>query len=555
MALDKRSFTDLKKSGLNEDTIKQAGFESHSASYINKAVKGSSSDKALAVDGGYSIPYHDFDGSVTQLVRFKVFGLEGCKYLSAIGAGFGIYIPPGLKALLGRNTTLVATEGEKKAEAAVQSGIPCIAIAGIDCWFDGVAQGAIKAQDPSARLNHTTPLHPTLQDLIERTGITQFIVLGDSDCGGTSTQDLKRLSRLKIFGEALRYHVPGGKVVVTTCPVFKSESKTVEKVGLDDWLLHNTVAEVKATLKASTLRASTTTKTVAVGLGAILSMQFPARELLCGGWLAKRNLALVYAARGAGKTLFTIECVIGIVTGTAVFGWPCNPTGVLYIDGEMCIAEMQSRFAAALLRANTDAIAPLRLINPELSPTMPNLSNETGQRSVDLILRETPAIKVIVIDNISTLCANGSSENDAESWSTTQIWAVGLRARGYTVIFVHHAGKGGQQRGTSRREDVLDAVVNLKLPPDHDPSEGARFECHFEKNRAFSGKDAQTQLIELVDDKWQVSPVASPYQQVIELYGNGVKQSDICRDLEMAKSTVSRMISKAKAKGDLDADF
>ena len=39
---------------------------------------------------------------------------------------------------------------------------------------------------------------------------------------------------------------------------------------------------------------------------------------------------------------------------------------------------------------------------------------------------------------------------------------------------MHHAGKGGAQRGTSRREDVLDTVIALRQPQDYQSGEGAR---------------------------------------------------------------------------------
>ena len=72
--------------------------------------------------------------------------------------------------------------------------------------------------------------------------------------------------------------------------------------------------------------------------------------------------------------------------------------------------------------------------------------------------------------------------------------ATGLlrnRHAGRAVILLHHAGKGGAQRGTSRREDVLDTVISLRRPSDYCPEEGARFELYFEKCRGFYGDEAQ----------------------------------------------------------------
>ena len=65
------------------------------------------------------------------------------------------------------------------------------------------------------------------------------------------------------------------------------------------------------------------------------------------------------------------------------------------------------------------------------------------------------------------------------------------RRLGRTVMFLHHAGKGGAQRGTSNREDVLDTVISLRHPNDYSPEQGARFEVHYEKNRNFHGETAR----------------------------------------------------------------
>ena len=61
------------------------------------------------------------------------------------------------------------------------------------------------------------------------------------------------------------------------------------------------------------------------------------------------------------------------------------------------------------------------------------------------------------------------------------------RRGGRAMLVVHHANKKGLQRGTNRREDVLDLVMALRQPADWHPSDGARFEIHFEKTRGLKG--------------------------------------------------------------------
>ena len=56
-----------------------------------------------------------------------------------------------------------------------------------------------------------------------------------------------------------------------------------------------------------------------------------------------------------------------------------------------------------------------------------------------------------------------------------------MRRRGVSVLIVHHAGKGGERRGTSRREDVLDTSISLRRPGDYRSEQGARFQAHLER--------------------------------------------------------------------------
>jgi hypothetical protein len=61
---------------------------------------------------------------------------------------------------------------------------------------------------------------------------------------------------------------------------------------------------------------------------------------------------------------------------------------------------------------------------------------------------------------ISTLCRSGK-EDESDSWLPIQNWLLSLRSLGKSVLKIHHAGKSGQQRGTSRR--VQAGVELLKV--------------------------------------------------------------------------------------------
>ncbi len=141
------------------------------------------------------------------------------------------------------------------------------------------------------------------------------------------------------------------------------------------------------------------------------------------------------------------------------------------------------------------------MITPDLQDgVMPDLSKLEGREVLEELINE---YDLIVVDNLSSL-VRGGAENEAESWQPIQDWTLDLRRRGKTVLFVHHAGKSGKQRGTSKREDALDVIITLKRPDDYRAEQGARFEVHFEKTRHFAGDDARSFLVQLkdTDDVW-----------------------------------------------------
>ena len=112
-----------------------------------------------------------------------------------------------------------------------------------------------------------------------------------------------------------------------------------------------------------------------------------------------------------------------------------------------------------------------------------NLATQEGQAGIERLLE---GIDLVILDNLSTLFPNGS-ENAGDAWEPMQNWLLKLRRGGKSVLFVHHAGNNGRQRGTSRREDVLDTVIGLRRPEDYSPEQGARFEIHYEKIRHRAG--------------------------------------------------------------------
>ncbi len=174
----------------------------------------------------------------------------------------------------------------------------------------------------------------------------------------------------------------------------------------------------------------------------LLGTQFPSRDLILDPWLPEKGLAGIYGPRGIGKTHITLGCAYAIASKGTFLRWQApRPRRVLVIDGEMPAVVLQDRYVR-IVQAATEAPpdpSHFRLLAMDLQNGGFDLGNEADQRAIE---SELPDIDVIFVDNISTLARTGR-ENEAESWLPVQEWALEQRRAGRSVVFVHHAGKGG----------------------------------------------------------------------------------------------------------------
>jgi hypothetical protein len=295
----------------------------------------------------------------------------------------------------------------------------------------------------------------------------------------------------------------------------------------------------------------------AVNILELVNHTFKPREQILAPWLLTQSLNMIYAWRGVGKTHVALGIAYAVATGGQFLCWTASKRRkVMYLDGEMPGASIQNRLAN-LIATSTEDFDPnyFRILTPDLQEgAMPDLATYEGQVAIDELIDDA---EVVVVDNLSSLARSGGRENDAESWQIIAEWALIQRQRGKTVIFVHHSGKGGAQRGTSKREDILDTVISLKRPPDYESGQGAKFEVHFEKGRDLHGEDAEPFEAGLVSDhhgtqSWAIAKLAdSTYDRVVALANEGLSQVDIAAELGINKSNVSRHLKKAREVGDV----
>lgn len=292
-----------------------------------------------------------------------------------------------------------------------------------------------------------------------------------------------------------------------------------------------------------------------IALTDFLQMELKPAEFVIDPILPSQGMALIYAWRGSGKTFFNLEIAVAIATGgPKLFNWNIpRARRVLYVDGEMPANELQDRLNGIVLGRGMRLPTMKRhfeIFTPDKCEGVSlNIVSAAGQR---LIEDHLEGDDVVFFDNLSALGhANDSKESEAESWWPVQEWALRLRKKGITMIFLHHAGKKGEQRGTSSREDLMHTVIAMRRPADYEQHEGLRTEIHFEKLRKYMGAESvyPFELTMQTDQRGAVLWLQRPLKDIIEdrareMFAKGMKVNEIAEDLHLSRFQVYRLKQK-----------
>jgi len=384
-------------------------------------------------------------------------------------------------------------------------------------------------------------LDPVIGELKKAYPKCPIIIAGDDDCWKDHNKGREKAERL-----ACKYRC---RVVF---PKFKDTS--TQPTDFNDLMLLGGLEEVNrqlnAVLKATTIRV--------LNLRELLSMEIPPREMIMDPIIPDQGLVMIHAPRGIGKTQVSLMIAYTVATGCPMFDgkWHSpKPQKVLFVDGEMPLTALQERLARIVQSIDREPMVDdqLMIITQDIQDKgLSDLSTPEGQRVIEEHLSD---VKLLILDNYSSLCRSGR-ENEAESWVPLQEWFLKLRRCGISVLLIHHSNKNGGQRGTSRKEDLLDTVITLRKPENYDPKEGARFEVHYEKSRGFYGEEAAPFEAHLQEHNgklsWRIQKLEqAQFKQILTLHQEGFTQREIAEELGLGLGTVNRKLKEAKENGNL----
>ena len=272
--------------------------------------------------------------------------------------------------------------------------------------------------------------------------------------------------------------------------------------------------------------------------------------VICDGYLVQ-----VHAWRGIGKSMFLMQLALSVACGRKFLKWEVPaPVPVLLVDGEMPLADLQARMLqVAYATDEGDETLPgpgsFHMLAAMGEPGgIASLATEEGQARFEPYLA---CAKVLIFDHLSALFASDQDENDASSWTKIQAWFLKLRAMGKIVVWAHHDNKSREQRGTSKREDILSVSIHLKEIDDD--TDGTHFKLKFDKHRDLSGpaiapfEARLTTRAGSMRRQWVISEAEDEtLDEIEEMLQQGKTERQIAGKLKLSTGAVHRKIVKIR---------
>lgn len=290
-------------------------------------------------------------------------------------------------------------------------------------------------------------------------------------------------------------------------------------------------------------------------------------------WLREGETTLLYSEAGVGKSLLAM--LVAYVLGLENFDeydiseWQVKqPTGTLYIDGELGGAEMIDRLNRyTYLGSQQKELSTQILSIPDYQIKAGkdfDLSKRENQRTIIGWLKGHPNYKFLIIDSISTVF-NLESENDNSEWNKKiNPFIRDLRGLGVAHIIQHHAGKDNKKglRGASAMSAMAHNIIRLTNHEDKETGSAWFKVDNREKQRAagklyspfyikFTALDDRTEFEITEGERANGSDKTDRIRCMI--LGRS-KTEDIKQRFSVGDSWISQMRKKMVEEGLLNAD-
>lgn len=258
--------------------------------------------------------------------------------------------------------------------------------------------------------------------------------------------------------------------------------------------------------KPSAYGKPNTRKPESIPASVLLKKEFEPREWLINGLIRQRQLALLYAPSGVGKSWLAWSLACMIAGGGHGLHHYSNdkPRKVLIVDGEMDGEDAQERIRVSMKAVGADPEilgGNLHILSRQmqhLDAGFPNFDDLEWQRRVVDEMR-TLGVEFVVLDNLSTLL-QVEDENSSAALDRFTDFLLLLKRAGIGAIVVHHANKAkSSYRGSQKISVTFDTILKIDRPVGAMTS-NVCIEVEFDKARGQI--DTVPFRISLEGDKW-----------------------------------------------------
>jgi putative DNA primase/helicase len=278
-------------------------------------------------------------------------------------------------------------------------------------------------------------------------------------------------------------------------------------------------------------------------------MPLPQRRRLLGAWLREGDLGYLFAPRGHGKSWMAMLIANAVATGTALGSWQKGEEArpVFYFDAEMNLPDVQDRAQKIGITSKNFHWLSNEHLYMDQAISVNIASTEHQAALFDML----PDGALFIIDNLST-SQSGMKENDNDDFDKIKDWLLSLRRRSITVLIVHHAGRSGEMRGSSRREDPAHWILSLK-DASEDGAKPKQFITSFTKCRNCQGRDAMPLRWKLQDEENLITASCESFSGsdalLAHIRDGIVSATDLAQALSVQTSTVSKWAKKLMQAG------
>jgi hypothetical protein len=171
--------------------------------------------------------------------------------------------------------------------------------------------------------------------------------------------------------------------------------------------------------------------------------------------LEKGNLVLIDAPPGGKKSLTAMDIAVCVASGHSWLGQPTTKAKVLYIDFENGRRRGKKRLTDAMAGYSIKSDIPLATcFNMKIDLMLPESIGDV------MYAIEYTQAELVVIDTL-TRTHRGKENESGDMKIVMEQWSGLTRQFGCCILIIHHAGKGGEYRGSTEIQGVPDVHYQL----------------------------------------------------------------------------------------------